>query len=93
MPKAPKSYVNHRRPPLIEALEAEGAVNLKEATDSLTDKGYFTSKPRPWKIGFFDRGHGRRNYAVLDRFGDLVAETPNSEDAELIVVAVNTFKP
>ncbi len=91
MPNAPKSYLDKRRPPLQDAIRAEGAVTLKEATASLERKGYFTARPRPWKLGFRDRGLGHGNFAVLDRFDDLVAETPGRADAELIIAAVNTL--
>jgi hypothetical protein len=107
MPKAPKSYLNRRRPPLQEALLAEQQAILarKGRTDSgvaalneeirasLERKGYYTPRPRPWQLGFRHRGLGHGDWAVLDRFGDLVAETPNREDAELIVAAVNAYKP
>ena len=93
MPSAPESYLNQRRPPLLEALQVEGNMTLEEATASLERKGYFTARPRPWKLGFRDRGLGHGDFAVLDRFDDLVTETPNREDAELIMVAVNAYKP
>ena len=89
MPNAPGSYVDQRRPPLLEALKAEGDMTLGEATVSLERKGYFTPRPRPWQLGFRDRGHGRGDFAVLDRFGDLVAEIRERADAELIIEAVN----
>ncbi len=93
MPNAPESYLNQRRPPLLEALQDEGDMTLEEATASLGRKGYFTARPRPWKLGFRARGLGRGDFAVLDHFGDLVAETPNREDAELIIAAVNAYNP
>jgi predicted ATP-grasp superfamily ATP-dependent carboligase len=93
MRKAPKSYKNRRRPPLDEAILAEGKMTLKEALASLERKGYFTARPRPWNLGFRHRGHGHGDYAVLDRFGDLVAEKLRREDAELIIAAVNAYKP
>jgi len=62
---------------------------MSEALESLKKKGYFTPRPRPWKLGYRDRGLGRGDFAVLDRFGDLVAEVANKEDAELIISAVN----
>ena len=92
MPKAPESYVDQRRPPLLDAIRAEGNVTIEKATASLERKGYFTARPRPWKLGFRDRGLGRGDFAVLDRFGDLVAETAQREDAELIIAAVNAHK-
>ena len=92
MPKAPKSYVDQRRPPLLDAIRAEGNVTIEEATASLERKGYFTARPRPWQLGFRDRGLGRGSFAVLDRFGDLVAEIPERADAELIIAAVNAYK-
>jgi hypothetical protein len=87
--KAPKSYLDHRRPPLHEALALEGGL-LTEARQSLVKKGYFTPPPRPWSLGFNDRGNGRGDFAVLDKFGDLVVETQNLETAELIIALVNT---
>jgi hypothetical protein len=93
MPNAPESYLDQRRPPLLEALKAEGDMTLEEAMASLERKGYFTPRPRPWKLGFHDRGLGRGDFAVLDCFGDLVAETPNRKDAEFIIAAANAHKP
>jgi hypothetical protein len=87
--KAPESYLDHRRPPPLEALRLEGGT-LEEATNSLKRKGYFTAPPRPWVLGFKDRGLGRGSYAVLDKFGDLVVETQNCETAEFIVKAANS---
>lgn len=89
--KAPNSYLNRRRPPLMEALKLEGGT-MMEAIDSLTRKGYYTVPPRPWKVGFKDRGMGRGDYAVLDRFGDVVVEAPNRQTAEFIVEAANSRK-
>lgn len=92
----PDSYLDARRPPLQEAIQAEAegreGMTLTEAVASLTSKGYFTPRPRPWQLGRSDRGHGHGNYAVLDRFGDVVVEAPNREDAELIIAAVNAYK-
>ena len=93
MPDAPKSYLNKRRPSLLDAVRAEGKMTFEEATFSLERKGYFTAKPRPWALGFNDRGLGHGDFAVLDRFGDLVVETSNRADAELIIVAANAYKP
>ncbi len=92
MKNAPKSYLNRRRPPLLDAIRAEGDVTNEEAHASLRLKGYFTARPRPWKLGFHNRGHGHGDYAVLDRFGDLVAETPELANANLIIAAVNAHK-
>ena len=92
MPNAPESYVDQQRPPLMDAIRAEGDVTIEEATTSLERKGYFPARPRPWKLGFRDRGLGRSDFAVLDRFGDLVTETPQRADAELIIAAVNAYK-
>lgn len=69
----------------------EGDVSMDEALKSLKQKGYFSPRPRPWQLGFRDRGLGRGDFAVLDRFGDLVAEV-SKEDAELIISAVNAKK-
>jgi len=93
MSETPKSYVDQKRPALNEALLAEGDVTIKEALASLERKGYFTPRPRPWSLGFRDRGLGHGDYAVLDRFGDIVAEKVLREDAELIIAAVNAYKP
>ncbi|KKR10126.1 MAG: hypothetical protein UT37_C0005G0020 [Parcubacteria group bacterium GW2011_GWA2_39_18] len=92
MSRASKSYLNRRRPPIVEAMKLEGNVSMDEALKSLEQKGYFTPRPRPWRVGFRDRGLGRGDFAVLDRFGDLVAEISSKEDAELIVSAVNAKK-
>ncbi|MDO8463086.1 MAG: hypothetical protein Q7S96_02335 [bacterium] len=92
MQDAPESYVDRRRPPLLEAMQAEGNVTPAEAHDLLERKGYFTAHPRPWELGFRDRGLGRGDFAVLDRFGDLVASTSSRADAELIIAAVNASK-
>ena len=89
MDTAPESYLDARRPPLEEAMRLEGPDRtIDQITESLTKKCYFTPHPRPWKVGVRDRGMGRADYAVLDRFGDLVAEMTR-EDAELTVSAVN----
>ncbi len=87
---APDSYLDHKRPPLREALVLEGGT-WSEAIASLERKGYFTAPPRPWTLGFKDRGHGRNDYAVLDKFGDLVAEAENRETAGFIIKAVNSY--
>lgn len=93
MPKAPKSYVDQQRPPLRDAIMAEeGDVTIKEALVSLKNKGYFTARPRPWKLGFHERGLGHGDFAVVDRFGDLVAEISQLADALLIIEAVNAYK-
>ncbi len=89
---APESYLNERRPPLEEALAAEGLPFI-EAMESLKRKGYFTPKPRPWQLGYQDRGHGRGDYAVLDRYGDVVTEKLSREDAEFIIAAANAHNP
>ncbi len=89
MSKAPKSYLDCKRPPVREAMLLEGDISMSEAADSLERKGYFTPRPRPWHLGFRDRGLGHGDFAVLDRFGDLVCEVSNRADAELIISAVN----
>ncbi|MFH1473259.1 MAG: hypothetical protein ABIF06_02540 [bacterium] len=89
MKRAPKSYLNRSRPPIQEAMALEGNMSICEAVKSLERKGYFTPRPRPWSLGFKDRGHGFGDWAILDRFGDLVAEVENKADAELIILAVN----
>lgn len=88
---APKSYVDARRPPLEEAMRLEGGT-LEKAIASLEAKGYFTPPPGPWQLGGKDRGHGHMNYAILDRFGDLVMEAPNQATAELVIEAVNKHR-
>ncbi len=88
--RAPKSYLNRRRPPIVEAIKLEGDMTMDEAIASLERKGYFTPNPGPWKLGYRDRGLGRGDFAVLDRFGDLVVEVDSKTDAELIISAVNT---
>ena len=93
MPNTPESYVDRQRPTLMDAIRAEGDVTIAEATASLERKGYYTARPRPWMLGFRDRGLGHGDFAVLDRFGDLVAETSQRADAELIIAAANTYKP
>ena len=92
MPNAPESYVDQQRPSLVDAIRAEGVVTIGAAFPSLERKGYFTARPRPWKLGFHNRGLGHRDFTVLDRFGDLVTETPQRADAELIIAAVNAYK-
>ncbi len=89
MSMAPDSYLDCRRPPLMEAMELEGGT-INEGIDSLTKKGYFTPRPRPWKLGYKNRGHGRGDWAVLDKFDDLVVEAQTREDAELIIASVNS---
>ena len=91
--KAPKSYIDCKRPELQEAMLLEspdGNMTVGEAIESLKKKGYFTPHPRPWKLGFQNRGLGRSVFAVLDFFGDLVAEVESQTDAELIISAVNS---
>ena len=88
MKKPPESYVDARRPPVDEAMRLEGG-SFTEAAASLERKGYFEPPPGPWQVGVGDRGMGRNDYAVLDRFGDLIATVENQATAELIVSAVN----
>lgn len=89
MEKAPDSYLDHKRPPLLEALRLEGGTT-EEATVSLTRKGYFTAPPRPWGLGFRDRGLGRGDFLILDKFDDLIVEVPSREIAEFIIGAANS---
>ncbi len=89
MKRAPKSYLNRRRPNLLNAVNLGGKATVEEALESLEKKGYFTSPPRPWKLGYRDRGLGREDYGILDRFGDVVIEGVSKETAELIIKAVN----
>lgn len=89
---APESYLNERRPPFHEALATEG-LPFNEAMESLKRKGYFTPKARPWQLGYQDRGLGSGDYAVLDRYGDVVAEKLSREDAEFIIAAANAHTP
>lgn len=89
-----ESYSDAKRPPLDEAIKMEfddGVKTLNEVYDVLTKKGYFTPQPRPWSVGYHDRGLGRGDYAVIDKFGDLVVKVPNKETAEFIVLACNSF--
>ena len=95
MNKAPESYLNCKRPEIQEAMHLEspdGNMTIGEAIESLKKKGYFAPRPRPWKLGFRDRGMGRGDFAVIDCFGDLVAEVESQADAELIISAVNSNK-
>ncbi len=64
---------------------------MAAAIESLKKKGYFTPRPRPWKLGLRDRGLGRGNFAILDKFDDLVAEVESRVDAELIISAANLY--
>ena len=89
---APKSYLNRRRLPILEAIDLEGNMSISDALESLQRKGYYSPRPRPWKLGFSDRGLGRGDFAILDHFGDLVAKVENYADAELIVFVVNNAK-
>ena len=92
MKKAPESYLNQRRPPVAEAIDLEGNMTISEALELLQRKGYYSPRPRPWKLGARDRGLGRHDWAILDCFGDLVAEVASRADAELIVFVVNNAK-
>ena len=87
--KPPESYRDIKRPSLLEAMRLEGGI-IVEAVVSLERKGYFEPPPGPWKLGVQDRGMGRANFAVLDRFDDLVVEAKDRPTAELIISAVNT---
>ncbi|MFA6536017.1 MAG: hypothetical protein WC250_00150 [Candidatus Paceibacterota bacterium] len=91
MKKPPKSYLNSRRPTFHEAAALEGGTFM-EAMASLERKGYFEPAPGPWKLGIQDRGIGRNNFAILDRFGDLVVEAPSRATADLIIAAVNASR-
>lgn len=91
MNKAPESYLDTSRPSLLEAMRLEGGTP-EAAVASLEKKGYFTPPPRPWNLGFNDRGMGRGIYAVLDKFGNLVVEAPSQVVAEYIIAAVNSYK-
>lgn len=93
MQEAPDSYKDRRRPPLLDAIRAEGDVSIKAAMAALERKGYFEPRPRPWSVGFRDRGLGRGDYAVLDRFGDVVTGPLERVDANLIVAAINAYEP
>lgn len=92
MSKAPDSYRDQQRPPLDDAIRAEGDIPTEDALAILVRKDYFTARPRPWKLGWRDRGLGRGDYGVLDRFGDIVAMIPERSDAELIIAAVNAYE-
>lgn len=88
---APASYLDSRRPSLPEAMWLEGGT-VETAHASLVKKGYFTPPPRPWSLGFHDRGMGRGGYAVLDKFGDPVVQASDKTTAEHIIEAVNAWK-
>jgi hypothetical protein len=75
----------------LDALALESGTD-DEKIASLTRKGFFEPLPGPWKIGVEERGMGARNYAVLDRFWDLVVETSDYSTANLIVTAVNVMR-
>ncbi|MFH0987787.1 MAG: hypothetical protein V1763_00240 [Parcubacteria group bacterium] len=62
---------------------------FEEAYASLKNKGYFTPMPRPWKIGSKDQGLGHITLAILDKYGDVVADNIQRQDAELIIKTVN----
>lgn len=93
MPKAPDSYRDQKRPPLLDALRAEGDVSIEVAMAALERRGYFEPRPRPWQLGSHDRGHGHASWVVLDRFGDVVTGPLERVDAELIINAVNACEP
>lgn len=91
-PKAPDSYLNAKRPPLLDAFGLEkGSFDQKLA--SLTSKGYYTARPRPWGLARSNRGHGRGDFAILDAFDDIVVEGVDQASAELIIAMVNTHSP
>jgi len=91
--KAPDSYYDSPRPDLPEALNLEEGT-LKERIASLQEKGYFSPPPRPWCLGKSDRGLGRSDYAILDKFGKVVAEFGNNhETASVIIEAINAILP
>lgn len=93
MKKAPDSYHDSPRPDLPEALSLEGGT-LEERIASLVEKGYFYPQPRPWSLGRSDRGLGRGDYAILDKFGKVVVEFgSNHETASAIIEAINAFIP
>lgn len=97
--KAPKSYLNVKRPPIIEAIKlefADGCEDIDAAMSSLRAKGFFSPPPRPWTVGSSDRGHGRLDYAIFDKFGDVVAflaPDMDEETAKLIIDSVNERNP
>jgi hypothetical protein len=91
--QAPESYLNAKRPPLIEALALEGGT-FEEAVASLRRKGYFKPPPRPWHLGIKERGMGRQSFAVLDSFNDVIVETGDNQTlADFIIVAANAYNP
>ncbi len=96
--RAPISYRNRRRPPLFEAIQLENTESITprdvndDTFERLKRKGYFSPRPWPWGIGFRDRGHGHGDYAIIDRFGDPVAEKISLADAEIILKAMRSLK-
>lgn len=93
MKKAPDSYFDSPRPHLTDAIELEEGT-LQERIDSLISKGYYSPQSRPWSLGISNRGLGRGDYAVLDKFGNVVGEFGDKrETAEAIIEAVNAFFP
>ena len=92
MAKPPRSYINAKRPPILEALILEGETP-RDAMESLTRKGYFEPPPRPWSLGFKDRGQGHGDFAILDCFEDVVTEAKDRSTAEFIIAAANAYKP
>lgn len=87
----PPSYVDAKRPPLDEAMRLEEEGTFEEVSKALARRGYFTPPPRPWGLGRIDRGHGHGEWAVLDRFGGVVAAPLTKEAAEFIIAACNAF--
>lgn len=94
----PVSYLDAPRPDVNEAFDMETQANpdlktMDEVWEVLKKKGFFTPNPRPWAIGFRDRGHGHGDYGVMDKFGKVIIENILYENAVLIVDAVNAFVP
>ncbi|MBP6886291.1 MAG: hypothetical protein KBC02_03575 [Candidatus Pacebacteria bacterium] len=96
--RAPISYRNRRRPPLFEAMQLENTepITSRDVNDDtlarLERKGFFSPRPWPWRIGFRDRGHGHGDYAIIDRFGDPVAENISLADIKIILKAMRSLK-
>lgn len=55
-------------------------------------KEYFKNHPRPWELGFRDRGLGRGDFAILDSNSELITEVSKRSDAKMIIAAVNAYE-
>ncbi len=89
---APESHFDALQPIPAGALAIGDSLPVDQAVESVRGDS-LAPKPRPWQLGYHDRGLGRGDYAVLDRFGEVVIEKLSRKDAELIIAAVNAYKP